>query len=332
MKILSCCPRGYFAKDTGTSYEYISFVEIPRAMGHTVHHFDHLLLAPHDKNSVNEFFLSIIRNGSYDLVLIVTAGDEFLPEVLDEAQHYTATLAWNCDDDWRWQDYSSKWAQHYTYMVTTYRHIYEENRREYSNLILSQWGCTGLCEGIAAQKNINISFVGRIYKANRFQSILRLQKELGLAAYGPDVPTFGLKIKVKRRIARLLGVIIKEASYELDDQDAVKAIWNRSQICFTPLRGSKDGSLQIKGRVFDMGLSGSLMLCDRNEALHEFYEPGKEYEEFESLDDCIDKARYYLRHDAERLKIAAQYYKRTKTDHLWQHRFKYLFKQIGVSR
>ncbi len=299
-------------------------------MGHTVHHFDHMLLATHDKKSFNDFFLSIVKNGSYDLVLIVTVGNEFLPEVLDEAQQYAKTLAWNCDDDWRWDDYSSKWARHYTYMVTTYRHIYDENKPKYSNLILSQWGCTGLTEGIAMEKNINISFVGRIYKADRFQSILRLQKELGLSAYGPDVPTFGLKVKAARRIARLLDVHIEETNYELDNQDAVKALWNRSQISFTPLKGSRDGSLQIKARVFDMGLSGSLMLCDRNDALHEFYEPGKEYEEFENLDDCIDKARYYLRHDAERHKIAAKYYKRTKTDHLWQDRFNILFKQIGM--
>ena len=72
------------------------------------------------------------------------------------------------------------------------------------------------------------------------------------------------------------------------------------------------------------------MLCDRNEALHDFYEPGKEYEEFENLEDCIDKARYYLRHESDRRKIAEAYYKRTNAEHLWQHRFEKLFKEIGL--
>ena len=209
MKILSCCPRGYFGKATGMSYEYISFVEILRMMGHTVHHFDHLLLATRDQRHINDFFLSIVKNGSYDLVFVMTAGDQFLPEILDEAKSYTTTLAWNCDDDWRWEDYSSKWIRYYTYMVTTYRHIFEENKTKHQNLFLSQWGCTGLCEGIHVEKDIGISFVGRAYKADRFQWILRLRKEFGLVVYGPDVPCLGWEIKVKRRITSYWALLCK---------------------------------------------------------------------------------------------------------------------------
>lgn len=330
MKILSCCPMGYYGQTTGDSYEYQSFVEVLRYMGHRVHHFDHVLNVRARHEAMNDFFLSIIEKGGYDLILVMTSRDEFLPDVLDQAKKVTITVAWNCDDDWRWESYSSKWIKHYTYMVTTYRHIYESNRKSYANLLLNQWGCTGFSDGGSVKKNINISFVGGVY-GERHKQIERLQKELDLQVFGRNVRGPGnWKLKVKRRIAKALSIPMREQGYELLNQSAVKDIWNRSRILFTPLEASKGDGMQIKARIFDQGLSKGLMLCSRNEAIHEFYDPGKEYVEYENMDDCIKKAHYYLKNERERGKIADAYYWRTKKEHLWNHRYEKLFKDVGL--
>ena len=88
--------------------------------------------------------------------------------------------------------------------------------------------------------------------------------------------------------------------------------------------------MQIKGRVFDMGLSGTVMICNRNPDLYEFYEPGKEFVEFENMEECISKVKYLLRNEKERRAIAEAYYKRTKNEHLWSHRFAKLFLEMGL--
>ena len=331
VRILSCCPRGYYAQCQGVSYEYLSFIPPMCQMGHHGHHWDHILLAARGRQQMNDFFLHIVRHCGYDLILIVTFRDEFQPEVLDEAKEYCPTLAWNCDDDWRWDDYSSKWIKHYTYMATTYRHVYKANKGKHRNLLLSQWACTGLNEGINVEKDIGISFVGYCY-GERKQHIEHLRKALGLVAYGKNVSSpRNWKTQIKRSVAKSFRIPWNGPNLELPDQDSVKNIWNRSRISFTPLEASTAGKLQIKARVFDMGLSGTLMLCNRNEALHEFYEPGKEYVEYEDLDDCIEKARYYLKHESERREIAEAYYRRTKAEHLWRHRYEKLFMEIGLS-
>ena len=331
MKILVCCPRGYYSKLTGDSYEYLSFVDELRRMGHRVHHYDHILGAAGGREALNDFILSILRHGGYDLFLVVTHKDEFFPEMLEEAKRYALTLAWNCDDDYRWEEYSSKWVDRYTYMVTTYRHIYEANRARYPNLVLSQWGCVDLYDGMSVPKDIPISFVGSCY-AKRRPQVNRLRRELGMAAYGQGVgPPPTLLNWLRPRIAwRLFGVWYTGEDRELPDQKAVKGIWNRSRISFTPLDASCGQTLQIKGRIFDMGLSGTVMLCNRNPALYEFYEPGKEFVEFETLDECVDKARYLLSHESERAAIAERYYRRTRAEHLWRYRFERLFRQIGL--
>ena len=330
MKILSCVPYEYYG-DIGTeTYEYLSFVEIPRQMAHTVHHFDYERQHAVNADAMNEFFLATVRGGGYDLVIIQTNADQFYPETLLETRKHVLLLAWNCDDDWRWDDYSSKWAEYYSRAATTYRHIYEANVKAHPNLVLSQWGCTGLDDGLNTTKDLEISFVGRRYW-KRTPYLKLLAKKLPFTAFGKGVlAPRSLGDKIRIRLARLSGIPWNFADKQLKTQSQVKAVWNRSKISFTPLEGTFEGSLQIKGRVFDMGLSGTLMLCDRNEALYEFYEPGKEFIEFESPEDCVEKARYYLKHETERKKIAEAYYRRTKVEHLWTHRYERLFKEIGL--
>lgn len=330
MKILSCVPCQYYNSPGVKTYEYLSFMEVLRKMGHTVYAVDHKVQSKLDRLRFNDFFLSIVKHGNYDLVWIVTHRDQFIPETLDEARRYSILVAWNCDDDWRWENYSSKWAQHYTYMVTTYRHIYEANRLNYPNLLLSQWGCTGMFEGLQVAKDIDISFVGFCY-GKRFHQIDTLRRKFSFVTYGKYMrPKYAFFKKIQKCIVRGFRIPWVEKDLILPDQTAVKQIWNRSKISFTPLDNSKGDGLQIKARVFDMGLSGTVMLCSKNPGLYEFYEPGKEFVEFGSMDECVDKVKYLLKNNCERRRIAEAYYKRTKAEHLWRHRFSKLFSQMGL--
>jgi spore maturation protein CgeB len=81
-----------------------------------------------------------------------------------------------------------------------------------------------------------------------------------------------------------------------------------------------------------MGLSGTLMLCEHSPDLERYYEPGKEFVAFESLDDCAEKASWYLAHEDERARIALNYRDRTLREHLWTHRFTDLIEQMGLKQ
>jgi len=305
-------------------------VVVLRSMGHTVHVFEFIEQAKHNKEGMNDFFVSVVKNGGYDLVFIETSRDEFFSDALDEARKYSITLAWNSDDDWRWEDYSSKWIDHFSYMVTTYRDIYESKKIHYPNLILSQWGCTGLFDGINTLKDIPLSFVGGIYES-RVNLLEKISSRLPLKIYSrSSLPPQNWMEKGSRKIAKILyGQAIQPVVNYLDYSD-VNDIWNRTKVSLTPLQAGKGGHLQIKGRVFEMGSSGTVMLCDRNPNLYEFYEPGKEFVEFDSEQDCYSKIRFLLTHETERIKIAEAYYHRTRSEHLWFHRYKKLFLQIGL--
>ena len=207
MKILSCVAYGYYGRIGGASYEYLSFVDCLRQMGHEVHHFDYRQAAGINKEAMNAFLLNLARSGGYDLILIITKQDEILFEILDEMKRHTVTVAWNCDDDWRWESYSKKYAPHYTFMVTTYKDIYASNKVKCPNLLLSQWACTGInhYDEIIA-KDIPFSFVGYCY-GEREAYIKLLRRRMGLAAWGRDVssqPSFTEVLQ--KRFAHLMGI------------------------------------------------------------------------------------------------------------------------------
>jgi spore maturation protein CgeB len=75
-----------------------------------------------------------------------------------------------------------------------------------------------------------------------------------------------------------------------------------------------------------------MMLCELSPHLDRYYEPNKEFVPFSDLDDCAAKARYYLKHESERTKIANAYYERTKREHMWEHRYQELFREIGLGK
>jgi len=99
------------------------------------------------------------------------------------------------------------------------------------------------------------------------------------------------------------------------------------------MRGGPNGEvLSIKSRTFDMGLSGTLMLNEHSPNLERYYELGRECVTFESLEDCAEKAIWYLAHEKERAKIAQSYRHRTVREHLWQNRYSQLFSQMGLKQ
>jgi spore maturation protein CgeB len=276
---------------------------------------------------MNDFFLSIVKHGGYDLVWIVMLRDEFMPEVLCEAKRYSLLLAWNSDDDVRWDEYSSKWCPNFSFMITTYRHIYEAYKNTHPNLILAQWGCTGRYDGWNVKKDIDFSFVGRLYPQRRKQ-IEAIGRRLPIVAYGKEERS-GRRTELSNWAKKIFG-LSPVAGDALSDEAAIKEIWNRSKLSYTPLDAWDGSHLQVKARVFDMGLSGTVMLCSTNPSLYEFYEPGKEFWEYQDLDDCLSKAKYLLAHDHERHEIASAYYARTKADHMWSYRFDKIFHEVGL--
>lgn len=340
MRLLVCTSYHYYGSARGIEPQFYYLYRVPETLGHTVDFFDYLTATAIGPEQMRRAFVSTVRGGGYDAVFIATHKDEFDRETLAEAARHSPVIGWNSDDEWRWESYSQPRAAWYSYMVTNSPEVYERSRAAVPNLLHAQWACTGFWDGRATRKDIDFSFVGQVY-GSRAPQIRWLARRAGLRAFGKGtrnvaLPAAPAENRAKRAQRALQRAILKYALPGLADElsvisfEQVNALWNRSKVSFTPLDSSQDNVRQIKSRVFDMGLSGTLMLAHRAPYLDSYYEPGKEYVPFESIEECAEQARFYLENESARAKIAAAYARRTASEHLWKHRIEHVLSAAGI--
>jgi len=102
---------------------------------------------------------------------------------------------------------------------------------------------------------------------------------------------------------------------------------------FTRMSGddpAMPGVTQVKLRDFEVPLAGGFYLVERVREYDEFFKPGVEVETWGTLDELIDKIRYYLSHDTERRRIASAARQRAVAEHTWDRRFAVLFAELGL--
>jgi spore maturation protein CgeB len=327
LRILSVVGKYYYGEAGVLEPMYLWFTDPLIDVGHQVDHFDHAEIRTKiGLEGCGERFVAQVKSGHYDVVLYQTAGQDWMVrEAIKEAGSYSPVVAWNSDDDWQWETYSRHLAPYLTFMVTTYPHVYDANRGHYPNLLLSQWGCYTRFADFGRRKDFGFTFVGSIY-GYRNAECRYLRRKAGLRAFGAGARLANIGLPYFRGASRLKLLYGRAVSFR-----EVHAIWNRSKISYTPMGASTDPALlQIKGRTFEMGLSGTMMLCQHSPNLERYYEPGKEFIAFDNLEDCAGKARYYLAHESERARIARAYRDRTLAEHLWEHRFANLFQSVGL--
>lgn len=80
----------------------------------------------------------------------------------------------------------------------------------------------------------------------------------------------------------------------------------------------------VNQRVFDVAACGSFLLTDRMSDMDDFFEPGTESVCYDTIDEAVSLAAYYLGKNFEREKIAKAARKRVLADHTYEKRMSVL--------
>jgi len=86
----------------------------------------------------------------------------------------------------------------------------------------------------------------------------------------------------------------------------------------------------LKGRDFEVPMSGALYLTSEQPDLHRVYKVGKEVVTYRNKADCLHKIRYLLDHSDESAQIRKSARDRCIQDHTWDHRFRKAFLMMGL--
>lgn len=108
-------------------------------------------------------------------------------------------------------------------------------------------------------------------------------------------------------------------------------IFNQSKIVlgFSTV-GKNDNIFILKGRDFEVPLTGSFYLTGYHEELKEYFDLGKDIETYKSKEDLLEKVKYYLEHEAEREKIALSGYKKCLENYTAKKSYEKVFGYLGL--
>ena len=157
------------------------------------------------------------------------------------------------------------------------------------------------------EKSIDVSFVGQCY-GNRAAVISELRKKgIAVEAYGLGWPNGPLSTEEMVRM------------------------YSRSKINlgFGGIAGHKN-TFCLKGRDFEIPMSGGLYLTEDHQELAVAFHPGEEILTYRGIGDLLQKIKHYLDHPAEAEEVRKKGYKRALHDHTWEMRFDKIFHILGL--
>jgi spore maturation protein CgeB len=264
--------------------------------------------------------------------------DELDPAAVSQITTTTdvPTLNWFCDDHWRFEDFTARWAPAFSWVTTTARSALPKYRAlGYDNVIKTQWAAASSLYNRAELPLIHdVTFVGQRY-GDRPQVLARLRDAgIPVRAWGT-----GWDVRRRHRAAARLPVLrdIGGRAWLARVQAATRAeqaqmiqIFQQSRINLDLVAGSQGHESQIKGRTFEVPACGGFLLEGRSPEIDEYFEDGRELVVYDDIDDMIEKARYYLRHDTLARRIADAGFRRTHAEHTYQARFREIFRTIGL--
>ena len=73
-------------------------------------------------------------------------------------------------------------------------------------------------------------------------------------------------------------------------------------------------------RIWDVLGCGGFLLTNYQSELADYFEIGKDLECYESIQECVEKAEYYLSHEDIRMEIAENGYRKVRAMHTYEHR------------
>ncbi|MCC6398522.1 MAG: glycosyltransferase [Bacteroidetes bacterium] len=340
----------YGRPDLGLSYEYVNFYDTLRRMTGveaTVFPFDEEMRKS-GRDGMNRKLLRVVQQEKPDVCFFVLMTDEIEPDTVGwiTRETGTITLNWFGDDHYRFLTYSRHWAPLFGWVITTDgKAVSRYHAVGCRNVIRSQWGFNPhLMSPAVRSEAFDVTFVGRAY-GNRHKYVRQLRSA------GVDVQCWGRgwdngrlsqadmynvfarsRINLNftesfvaggwRRFARIV------LSRRADDSYHINPPASMAEHIRT-LVNSRDP--QIKGRNFEVPGAGGFLLTWYADHLDEYFVPGREIGVFASLDECVDKVRYYLVHHDERESIRLSGYSRTRRDHTYEKRFLDIFRALGFN-
>jgi spore maturation protein CgeB len=271
------------------------------------------------------------------------------PEAVREISRLgIVTVNWYCNGSYQFQ-LVEEIAPSYDYCLVPEKFRLTDYRRVGANPIYCQEAANPtVYKPYDLPIEYDVTFVGQRYGDRPYYISKLIDEGIDARVWGPHwqdpVPEVPLWRRLGRSVKQVLGGTPDWASAvvpgeycgpPLSDDEFIK-IYSRSRIslgfsnvAYIPRNG--EPIKQVRLRDFEAPMSGAFYMVQYFDELTDFFDPDREIVCFSEVAELVDKARFYLRHSAEREKIRMAGTQRARSEHTWHKRFEMVFREIGLT-
>jgi spore maturation protein CgeB len=248
---------------------------------------------------------------------------------LDRLKDKYATFCWFGDDMWRFENFSVKYAPHFTHVSTTDPFRLSQYESIGIRAILTEWGGQPYSEkigllGPGESYAHDVSFVGGSNAYRKWFIRQLSRKGIEVACYGAGWPRGRLSFAEMEQIFRKSRINLNISnSVSHDIRFVLSGVGNLAVYLRSPKRAEA-----VKARNFEVPFAGGFHLAQYAVGLDRHFDIGKEFAEYTTPEDCALQIAYYLEREDLRNEIARKGHLRALKDHSFRQRIQNILAEI----
>lgn len=295
------------------------------SLGHQVDtfYYDGLL---HSKDELQQTLLAKADESKPDLIFFCLFQEQFEPATLLQLKAKYTTLNWFGDDQWRFNDFTAKYCNAFTYCITTDQFSVEKYQAlGQHNVILSQWAAINKhCTPQFKKYSYDVSFVGG---ANSYRKWF-VKK---LAKLGVHVETFGHGWENGPIISEDMNKLFVSSKINLNISNSISCDYRyilSSRHALKEFLTSKKSSSQIKARNFEIPYFNGFQLTDYVPTLESYLDIGSEVVCYATVEEAAAQIKYYLNNNLQRENIKSAGHLKSQSKHGYFNRIEDILRKM----
>jgi len=256
-----------------------------------------------------------------DLIFFCLFQEQFKQETLLKLKEKFTTFNWFGDDSWRFDNFTSKYANCFSFCATTDKFsIPKYHKIGQENVIMSQWAVinTPPPSSLNVDYEFDVSFIGGANYARKWFIKTLVNRGINVHAFGNGWPSGPVTLECMNEIFLHSKINLNLSNSKCFD---VRYVLSHPMRLAHTIKTKKNAT-QMKARHFEICYNGGFQLADYSAGLDDYFILGKELTCYRDIDEATTLIKYYLNNNAERENIKKTGFIRAVNEHTYTHRLK----------
>ncbi|ADN09546.1 CgeB family protein [Sulfurimonas autotrophica] len=277
-------------------------------------------------NIIHDKLINFADEVKPDLIFFSLYQDQFEIKTLDYLKSKYKTINWFGDDQWRFDDFTYKYATHFTYCITTDKYSIPKYKAiGQNNVIYSQWAAINTHK-IAKFDGYkyDVTFVGGFHPYRKWFIETLQKKGIKVEAFGNGWSNGPLSAEEMNQLFISSKINLNIGNSNSFDVRYLLSYWKAIPLLFR----SKKNARQIKARNFEIPYFNGFQLSDYAPSIENYFDIGNELVCYSDVDEAALLIKYYLENDIEREEIKQESHEKAVQEHGYINRLRDILGQI----